>query len=96
MLSDTKKQTSDNYNEIRTLHQIKTDYTEYNKHKNIRDVNLKNLKFELEELSKKLRENNIFIDGDLGLKIQTQISDTLYNCLGKREKKLLITYENNK
>lgn len=40
-------------------------------------------------LTKDVKLDRNFIDKDLGLKIQTQISETLHNCLNKNDKKLL-------
>lgn len=88
-LDNTTKQTSENYSEIKTLYNIKTNLETYNDQILKFEKNFAHLRFEIEEVSNKIKDTDCFIDKHLPIKTQAQISSTLHTCLGKKDRKLL-------
>lgn len=43
-----------------------------------------------------MKETNKYIDKDIPIKTQTQTSETLHSCLGKRERRILTEFEDKK
>lgn len=86
----------DNFNELRTLSQIKADLHDYNNQIEKFSNHFKNIKFEIETIQKNIKETDKYIDKDIPIIIQGQISSTLHSCLGRRERKILNDYEDKK
>lgn len=91
-----KNNVNDSYEEIRTIQNIKADFYEFNQKIEQLQNNLINLKYETSNIYKTLKDTNNYIDKDMPTKVQTQISETLHSCLGRRERRILTEFEDKK